>query len=185
MKKVIFMTILLLSTVAASAQLSFTTRAGVNVSGVENSDSQMKIGWKVGAGVDYAFSKLFSVRPMLYYSAKGYSYGKNNLGFSADEVFKLNYLELPILASFHFGLGTNISLVANVGPYIGYRLNKAPSKPALDYKKIDTGGCAGLDFVYKKYLIGIEAQYGTSNLAKATNGNLHNINYSIVLGYNF
>lgn len=185
MKKVILMTILSLSAIVASAQISFTTRAGVNVSGIENSDSQMKIGWKVGAGADYAFSKLFSVRPMLYYTTKGCSYGKNNLGFSADKVFKLNYLELPLLASFHFGLGTNISLVANVGPYVGYRINKSPSFSGLDYKKFDTGGCAGLDFVYKKMVIGVEAQYGTSTLAKSITGSLHNINYSLVLGYNF
>lgn len=184
MKKVILVAILLLSTVAASAQLSFTARAGVNVSGIENADSQMKIGWKAGAGVDYAFSKLFSVRPMLYYTTKGCSYGDNSLGFSADEVFKLNYLELPLLASFHFGLGKDMSLVASVGPYLAYRVNKVPSTE-FDYKKLDTGGCVGLDFVYKKIVIGVEGQYGTSTLAKTMDGSLHNINYSLVLGYNF
>lgn len=185
MKKVIFMAILFLSTITVSAQLSFMARAGVNVSGIENSDSQMKIGWKIGAGADYAFSKLFSVRPMLYYTAKGCSYGKNNLGFSPEEVFKLNYLELPVLASFHFGLGAHASLVASVGPYIGYRISKSPSLAAYDFKKFDAGAGAGLDFIYRRYVIGVEAQYGTSTLAKTTNGNLHNINYSLVLGYNF
>lgn len=185
MKKFFLMTILLLSTVAVSAQLSFAARAGVNVSGIENTDSQMKMGWKVGAGADYAFSSLFSVRPMLYYTTKGCSYGKNNLGFSPDKVYKLNYLELPVLASFHFGLGTDISLVANVGPYVGYRISKSPSLLGLDYKKLDTGGCAGLDFVWKRYVVGIEAQYGLSTLAKTSDGNLHNINYSLTLGYNF
>lgn len=185
MKKVILMVILSLSSIVASAQISFTARAGANVSGIENSDAQMKIGWKVGAGIDYAFNKWFSVRPMLYYSAKGYTHGKNNLGFSADEVYNLNYLELPLLASFHFGLGTNSSLVANAGPYIGYCISKSSSLSTSGYKKIDAGGCAGLDFIYKQYVIGIEAQYGTSTLAKTVNGNLHNINYSLVLGYKF
>lgn len=185
MKKVIFMAILLLSTVAASAQLSFMARAGVNVSGIENTDSQMKIGWKVGAGVDYAFSNLFSLRPMLYYTTKGCSLSKNNLGFGADKIFKLNYLELPLLASFHFGLGSQMALVANVGPYIGYRVGKSPSLLNLDYKRLDTGGCAGLDLVYRKYVFGVEAQYGLSTLAKSPAGNLHAINYSLVLGYNF
>lgn len=184
MKKVILVAILLLSTVAVSAQLSFTVRAGANVSGIENADSQMKIGWKAGAGVDYAFSNLFSVRPMLYFTTKGCSYGDNNLGFSADKVFNLNYLELPLLASFHFGLRKDMSLVASIGPYLAYRVNKTPSTETI-YKKIDTGGCVGLDLIYKKIVIGVEGQYGTSSLAKTVDGSLHNINYSLVLGYNF
>lgn len=185
MKKVILMAILSLSTMAASAQLSFTARAGANVSGVENSNAQMKIGWKAGVGMDYAFNKWFSVRPMLYYSAKGYTHGKNSLGFSADEVYKLNYLELPLLASFHLGLGTNTSLVANAGPYISYCISKSSSLSAAGYKNFDAGGCVGLDFIYKRYVVGIEAQYGTSALAKTANSNLHNTNYSLVLGYKF
>lgn len=122
---------------------------------------------------------------MLYYTAKGYTNGSNSLGFSADETFKLNYLELPLLASFHFELGANTSLVANVGPYFSYCVNKSLSLTALNYKKFDTGGCIGLDFVYTKYVIGVEAQYGMSTLAKTANGNLQHINYSLVLGYNF
>lgn len=185
MKKAILMVVFTLSFITANAQLSFTARAGANVSGIENSDSKMKIGWKVGAGTDYSFSKLFSLRPMLYFTSKGCSYGKNNLGFSPDKVTLLNYMELPLLASFHFGLGSDISLVASAGPYIGYWINKSPLQTEFNYKKIDSGGNVELDFIWKKIVIGVQAQYGISTLSKTPNGNLHNINYSLVLGYNF
>lgn len=182
MKRIIFIALLLLSVTAANAQLSWTTRAGVNLSGIENSDAALKFGWKAGAGLDYSFSKLFSLRPMLYYSTKGSATGKT---FSPDETLRLGYLELPVLASFHFDLGQNLFLVANAGPYFGYRISKSPSQTELKYGKFDAGANAGLDFVNHHFVIGIEAQYGFSKLAAAPSGKLHNINYSLVFGYNF
>lgn len=185
MKKIILMASFVLSIVAVNAQLSWTVRAGANVSGIENSDSQMKIGWKIGAGMDYSFSKLFSLRPMLYYTTKGCTYGKSTMGFSPDQTLKLNYLEMPILGSFHFSLGQNTSLTANAGPYLGYRISRTPSHTELKYNNFDMGANAGLDFIIKKIVIGAEAQYGFVNLAKTNTRDLHNINYSLTLGYKF
>lgn len=185
MKKMILMATLILLVATANAQLSWTVRVGANVSGIENSDSQMKLGWKVGAGADYSFSKLFSLRPMLCYSTKGSTYGSNTMGFSPDEVLKLGYLEMPVLASFHFLLGKTTSLAANAGPYFASRITKSPSGTTIDYKKFDAGLQCGLDFSIKKFIIGAEAQYGLTSLAKTTSGNLHNINYSLVFGYKF
>lgn len=185
MKKMIFVAALMLSVGVANAQLSWTARVGANVSGIENADSQMKLGWKVGAGVDYALSNLFSVRSMLYYSARGSSEGSSTMGFFPDKVLKLGYIELPVLGSFHFPLGKNTSLVANAGPYFAYRITKSPAQTAIDYKKMDVGINAGLDFDIKKFVIGVEAQYGMANLARTAAGNLHNINYSLVFGYKF
>lgn len=185
MKKMILMAVLILSVGAANAQMSWTARVGANVSGIENSDSNMKLGWKIGAGFDYAFTKLFSVRPMLYYTTKGSTNGKSTMGFSPDETLKFGYLEIPVLASFHFPLGKNTALVANAGPYFAYRINQSPKHSAIDYKKFDTGINCGLDFEIKKYVIGVEAAYGFTALAKTTAGNLHNINYSLCFGYKF
>lgn len=83
MKKMILMVALVLSVAKANAQLSWTAGMGTNVSNVENANSQMKLGWKVGAGADYSFSKLFSMRSILYYSAKGSSSeGSNTIDYS-------------------------------------------------------------------------------------------------------
>lgn len=191
MKKLIFVAVLALSAFAAHAQdkkISWNIRAGANVSGIENADSQMKLGWKIGAGFDYAFGERFSLRPMLYYSTKGCTYGENTMGFSPDETLRLNYLEIPVYASYHIGLGQEKSLVVNTGPYMAYLLShtSSPAMEKLDLKRVDMGIGAGLDFHVRRMVVGVEAQYGISNLAKATDGAaMHNINYSLVLGYRF
>lgn len=185
MKKMILMAAFALSVGLANAQISWMARVGANVSGIENADSQMKLGWKVGAGADYSFSKLFSVRSMLYYSTKGSTQGSSTMGFFPDEALKLGYLEMPVLGSFHFALGKNTSLAANVGPYIAYRITKSPSDTPIDYKKFDAGIDCGLDFGIKKFVIGVEAQYGIATLAKTAGDNLHNITYALTFGYKF
>lgn len=182
MKKILLATALLLSAAAANAQVSWTVRAGANLSGIENNRSDMKFGWKAGAGMDYSFSKLFSLRPMLYYSTKGCSYGK---AFSPDATLRLGYLELPMMASFHFDLGKNTSLATNIGPYAAYRVAGKSLPSDVKFNKFDAGAGIGIDFINHGFVIGIEAQYGFTKLAATPAGNLHNVNYSLSVGYNF
>jgi opacity protein-like surface antigen len=159
-------------------------RAGVNVSGIENSEAKMKLGLRVGAGVDYAINGLFSVQPMIYYSSKGISEGGNNLGVNSKESLKLDYLELPVLGSFHFKLSNKCSLAAKAGPYVGYLLNQSPSGTTTKYEKFDFGINAGLDVNINKFVIGAEAQYGFADVSSNID-KLHNINYALMVGYRF
>jgi len=55
---------------------------------------------------------------------------------------------------------------------------------ALKFNKFDAGINAGLDFVFQRFLLGVEAKYGLSSLSSNVN-KLHNINYSLIIGYKF
>jgi opacity protein-like surface antigen len=183
MKKLFFAVVFMMTALASNAQIQWDVRVGTNVSGIENSEAKMKLGLKAGVGIDYAFSDAFSVRPMLFYSSKGVTEGKSNLGFFPDKTMSLGYIELPVLASYHFRLTDNFSLVANAGPYAAYLVSKKNTAD-VKYNTFDAGVNAGLDFVFRRVVLGVEAEYGLSSLSSNV-AKLHNINYSLMLGYKF
>ena len=184
MKKIFFAVTFIVTTLVSNAQVSLDVRVGANVSGVENSDTQMKLGLKAGAGIDYSFTEAFSVRPMLYYTSKGFTTGKNNLGFYPDKTISLDYIQLPVLASYHFKITDNFVLTANAGPYAAYLINTKNTDAATKLDKFDMGVNGGIDFVIRRFVVGIDAEYGFSSLSKDVD-TLHNINYSLTIGYKF
>lgn len=184
MKKTLLVAVCIMTALVSKSQIVWDVRVGANVSGIENSDAKMKLGFKTGAGVDYSLSQAFSVRPMLYYTSKGISEGKNNLGFSPDKTMSLNYIQLPMLASYHVPVSDKFGLVVNAGPYVAFLVNKKNTDPAVKYNKTDAGVNAGLDFVFNRIVLGIDAEYGLTSLASNVD-KLHNINYSLMVGYKF
>jgi hypothetical protein len=183
MKKLLFVAVFAMTVLVANAQVRWDVRVGANVSGIENSDAKMKLGLKAGVGVEFALSEAFSFRPMLFYSSKGVTEGKSNLGFFPDKTLALNYIELPVLVSYRFRITDGFSLAANAGPYVACLVGKKNTGD-VKYNNFDTGVNAGLDFVFNRFLVGVEAEYGFSSLASNVD-KLHNINYSLMVGYKF
>jgi len=183
MKKSVLVLISVLMVSVTFAQVSWDVRAGSNLSGLSEGDLTRKFGVKLGFGMEYAFSDLFAIRPALFYSVKGASDGDTPFDFSPKNTMKLNYIEVPVLASFRFKLAEKFGITLNAGPSLGYCVSKKPvSFTELNY--FDLGANMGLDFVFnKKFVVGVESQYGISELAK--NNNMHNINYSLLFGYRF
>ncbi len=190
MKKLIWTLLASLAVFTASAQektdkLSWMVRGGVNLSTIENSALQNKFGWKIGTGVEYSFSEKFSLNPMLYYSTKGASMGDNTMGFGNDVTHKLNYLELPILAAYRFKVGATHSISAKLGPYFSTLLSRTAPAGTEEFNKFDMGVEIGADYNFKRFIIGLSGQYGLTGLSKADPSQLHNINYSLSVGYRF
>lgn len=184
MKKVIFVVLIMLVVSVCYAQMSWEARIGANLSGVSKGDVSMKFGAKAGVGIEYAFTSLFAIRPALFFSMKGATDGKSPFDFSPDETLKLNYVEIPVLASFRFKVVENFSLALNAGPSFSCRLSKKPDL-LTDLNAFDIGANMGLDFVlHKKFVIGVEGQYGLSKLTDKGD-EPHNINYSLSFGYKF
>ena len=95
----------------------------------------------------------------------------------------MNYLEIPVLASIRFQIVPKIGIALNGGPSIWYRVSKKPDGPA-EMNSIDVGADMGLDFlINKNFVIGIESQYGLSEINK--DSGQHIINYSLMFGYRF
>ena len=183
MKKTVLAMISVLMVSTTFAQVSWDVRIGSNLSGLSQGDLTSKFGVKSGFGVEYAFSELFAIRPALFYSVKGASDGNTPFDFSPKNTTKLNYIEVPVLASFRFQVAEKFGITLNVGPSLGYCVSEKPvTFTELNY--FDFGANMGLDFVFNtKFVVGVESQYGISELAK--DSNMHNINYSLMFGYRF
>lgn len=117
----------------ASAQVKLGLKAGFNHANVEEigfpsgltSNPMYKTAFHAGLTLQNNLSEKLAIRTELLYSRKGYKV--DSPGVSYDQ-FDLNYLSLPVLASFQF----IPCLMLEAGPEIGY-LVKAQGK--IDNKK--------------------------------------------------
>jgi hypothetical protein len=183
MKKSVVVFIALFVASASYAQVSFDARVGANLSGMSEGGLTMKFGVKAGLGIDYALSELIALKSGLFFSMKGASDADTPFDFSPKNTLKLNYLEIPVLASFRFMVAPKIGIALNAGPSVGYRVSKKPEGVA-EMNSADVSANMGLDFVFnKKFVVGVESQYGLSELVK--DSKQHNINYSLMFGYRF
>ncbi len=72
MKRKFLFVLLALVSVMASAQVTWNAKAGLNVSNYTGDGrGDAKIGFKLGAGLDYAFNDTWSLQPSLLLITKG------------------------------------------------------------------------------------------------------------------
>lgn len=186
MKRTILLSVVLvLFSTVGFAQWSFDLRAGANASTFSTGETRMAIGLKAGVGAEYAFSDLFAVRPGLFFSMRGASDGTHRFETNGDRISRLSYLEVPVWASFRFDVARNFRLALNAGPYAAYRISGKPDG-LTDVKDFDAGLAGGLDFLIgHHWVIGGEAQYGLTKVARWDTKKQNSITYSLMLGYRF
>lgn len=157
------------STVAFSQIRDRGTELGVNVgynastvtignSGENNSD--YRSGLNLAVTADNYFSDRWSLKIRAAYDQKGWANGYIDLGdgngaYTTD--YKLNYLTVPVLASWHFGRTRNWYL--HFGPYVGVLLNAQESAGGNDIKDLFNTTDVGLD-------LGIGVKFPVSPKAK-------------------
>lgn len=129
MKKIVVTAIMVLGLSAyVSAQkkgdVEFGFNIGYNSSSVSDSyeSSDTGSGFNLGASMDYYFSNSWSVKTKLIYDRKGWDNGfiEDDFGSYITD-YNLDYLTVPVLASWHFGNNKNWFL--EFGPYVGFLLN--------------------------------------------------------------
>ncbi len=173
----------------AERQLYVETRGGANqakLAGDVATDS--KYGFVIGMAVHVPFSSSFSLQTELNYAAKGASFGEitnpiyDGVPYSGtfDQLYALDYLELPVLARFSLGHG-HVRPVLVAGPYLGWKVlekarlhgsdnNSYAGKPN-DFAPLEAGATAGvgLEFGPPERCATLEARY-TRGLTDALRG---------------
>lgn len=198
MKKVILAAFVLGTCTAAFAQqqLKFGPKAGVNfanLSGVDN--TEMKIGFHVGAVAEIKFNEKFSIQPEVVYSAQG---AKNTttvpvLG-EVETTWNNDYINIPILAKYYIVDGFSVE----AGPQVGF-LVKSEAKIESgnssvkddtkdDFKSTDFGLGFGLAydlpvgmFVNARYNLGLSDIRNNTNSGDAIKNNV----IQVGIGYKF
>ena len=125
MKKFLLTAVLGMVALAGFSQVRWDVKAGMSMTNMNGDmDGDMKVGYTVGVGMDYAFSEEWALQSGLNFTGKG----AKDTGVKV----KMNYIELPILAAYKFAIGENMKFVVNAGPYLAVGLGGKMSADGED-----------------------------------------------------
>lgn len=201
MKRSLGLILLLFVASVSFAQVSWNVKAGVNLSNWSKGDMDSKFGFKVGAGMEYAFDEVWAIQPSLLLSTKG---AKGDIVDEDGDKMEMNvnqmYLELPIMAAARLAVSDNMNFVITAGPYLAYgiggKVKYTFEGESVKYdtfgdgdfdgnlKKFDAGLGVGVAAEFGKIVVGLEGQFGLTKLGDGS-GTPKNQNFSLVLGYKF
>lgn len=186
MRKIILTTIVL-SLIAVAAKAQYVGIKGglnlsnLNIDGVD--DENMRLGYHFGAFVNLPISDGFAIQPEVLYSTKGTRANYNqDLGifgqFNAETKFKLDYIDVPLLAVFR--VGDNFEIHA--GPYIGFLMSSkwevtgdVEVENDLDkdnFKSMDYGLVGGIALNFSALQVGARYNYGLQKIQDSSTADL-------------
>lgn len=203
-KGILIAALLACGTLTASAQhksdLRFGVTAGMNVARVTDLDAESRIGFNLGARVDYGITDNFYVNGALLFTQKGYKLDSENV-YEARGTVKGNpgYLEIPIHVGYRYHLDDDLNLFLETGPYLAFGVC---GKTKVEYSVLgqegsddddyfDGGGARtfdggwGLRFGVEVsgFQVHMAYDYGFSKVWEDTS--CHNGNFSVGLTYMF
>lgn len=191
MKKLLVAAIAAFATIGASAQVSFWdgeqaekrltwgVRAGMNLSSLGGDvESDSKVGFKAGVSADINIVNSFSISTGLFYSMEGFK------AKGGDDKFTAGYLNLPIYASYRLNFAEESQLQVNFGPYLAYGLHGEDNYFDA-FKRFNMGLGVGAGYTLKSWYLGLDYQFGLTNIADVSGASVKTSNFSISLGYNF
>ncbi len=197
-----FLIVGLTTTAQAQSPISFGLKGGLNIADVTGSDmdTSTRTGLTGGLALHLNLPALpVGIESGLFYSQKGtvVSFTDPDFG-SIDGTFKLDYLEIPVLAKLGLGAGPiNPHLLA--GPYLGFNLNAEVEGEESgfsfsedisdDVNSTDFGLMfgAGLDFNLGVTALSAQARYslGLTDIFEDDDEGLKHGVFSVVVGINF
>lgn len=202
MKKTLLTLLLGLLTIAGYSQARFDIHAGMSMANVTNSEANMKVGYTLGVGMDYAFNEMWSFQSGLNFTNKGCKVSESGISTKMNPV----YLDIPLLAAIKVNITEGNRFVVNFGPYVGFGLGGKMTVEASGaeigtklFKKVGNNDeavmnrCAvGLQYgvgfeLNDHYLINLTGQYGFTNMVKDSfaGENNKNLAFLLTVGYRF
>ncbi len=193
MRKLLLCAVMLFGTVCmANAQdkIQFGVRAGMNISslsgdGVDELDS--RIGYHVGAIMDWNVTGNLYVQPGLFFTTRGVKEG--------DWKMNANYLQIPISVAYRFPVSDNFKVDVNAGPYFAMGIGGKYKQDGLedsdvfgdegDCKRFDAGLRVGAGVHIQKFSVGLIYDLGLANISKGEGSKIKNGAFQISVGYNF
>nr|WKN37943.1 porin family protein [Tunicatimonas sp. TK19036] len=155
-------------------------KGGLNVSNLyvdDVSDENLRPGFSLGVFTQLPVSEFFVIQPEVNYSTKGarLTYDANFFDAEGEYKFNLNYVDVPILATFKLGESADIQ----IGPYISYLVGSNISTDgdlgeALadidrdNFHTFDYGLSAGFGLNFDAISVGVRYNYGLAEIGDET-----------------
>ena len=200
MKKIIFFICIMLFSISSFAQyevgsIHIMPKAGINIASLsETSNSDYRVGLAIGAELEYQAHSLLAVSVGATYSEQGATYYLSPY----DYTFKMDYINVPLLANFYVAKGFALKVgleggvlinqkIKGVGNGISFEqdLEKAMSSNGKKYtmKSFIAGMPLGASYEYKNFQIDARYIIGLTNANEFVGSNdRHNL-FQLTLGY--
>ena len=136
MKKVLFVAAMMFSSVATFAQhavgsFNLQPKVGVNIANLtEIKDSDPRIGLAAGVEGEYQAGDIFSLSAGVLYSMQGAKQEFSVLNQTFKRTYKLDYINVPIMANVYVTKGLAVKLGVQPG-FLVSSTNKAEAKTFL------------------------------------------------------
>ena len=149
MKKLVLTMLFGLIALAGYSQLRWDAQFGMNFSNMTKLDESKALpGFKLGIGMDYAFTDSWSFQSGLMFASKGFKVKED--GWKATQ--RPIYLDIPLLAAYKFNITDDIKFVIDAGPYLAIGLGgKYKDDDDDDWKVFDDEGSN-----WKRFDLGIQ-----------------------------
>jgi len=182
MKRLFLLLVMAGSFAAASAQINYGVKGGLNVAnigGEDVDDNKAKLGFHLGGFMGVSVAENFSIQPEVVFSLQG-------VKFDDDQKLNLSYLNIPVLARYT----TQSGFYGETGPQLGFLLS-AKSKIEGDsenvkdwFKKTDFSWAFGVGYITQSN-IGVNARFnlGLSKLDEDGHGKAFNRVFQVGLFY--
>ena len=105
-----------------SQDITFGAKAGINIANLDVTDANIdsRTSLHLGVTAEFEISDTFSIQPELLYSAQGATesdtYEDSFIREVSEYEWKLNYIQIPIMAKFYVSEGLSLE----AGPQIGF-----------------------------------------------------------------
>ena len=158
MKKLLIITMTLAAFTLQAQDVTFGAKAGLNFASLDITDSNIdgRTSFHLGITAEFEMSDTFSIQSELLYSAQGATEDAGEtIGttvYNDDYKFKLNYLQIPVMAKFYVSEGLSLE----VGPQIGFLLSADVEN---DYSTIDNGtvlDSGSIEIDYKDFMKSVD-----------------------------
>ncbi|MBV4355524.1 porin family protein [Pinibacter aurantiacus] len=180
MKKILFASLLFVSSASFAQKFQLGVKGGVNISNFTGGDFQdakksSLVGFHAGAFVNYKFGQVISLQPEVLFSTQGATIEDRETGHKED--FKLNYVSIPVLlkvqspGGFYVETGPVVSVNVSGGDFENQSVKDVT-------KGADFSWAAGLGF-HSKIGLGIGARYvvGLSKVGDINNASVANADF--------
>lgn len=188
---------------SASAQskgdLRFGLTGGMNIANITNQDSDCRIGFNVGARMEYGFTNNLYLGTGLIFTQKGYEIEEEIAGVEFSDKANPLYIQIPVHIGYHHNFGNGIGIFGETGPYLAFGVAgkiKVKGDTEIGYveEKMDFFGddaCNVFDMGWglraglnvKKFQIHLGYEYGFTKVID--DSSLHNSNFNIGVSYFF
>jgi opacity protein-like surface antigen len=163
--------------------LRFGVKAGANFSDFSGSDAKdlsadMKVGFHIGALIEFKLFENFSLQPEVMYSSKGAKL--DNVGEIDFDDVDLNYITVPVLAKFYL-ISDKLSIEA--GPQFSFLLDDNLEEQ-LESKSFDFAALAGLNYQFTDNVFA-QLRYVAGLTDSSEDAEIRNQVFQLSLGYRF